>query len=62
MSNAPCKDCKDRKPACHDTCETYKSWLSVEHEKKEHNNSHTNIYDNFHIDNIVKARRRYNAP
>lgn len=25
-NDAPCKDCKDRHPACHDTCERYKAF------------------------------------
>lgn len=26
MDIAPCKDCRNRRPGCHDTCERYKTW------------------------------------
>ena len=26
MDIAPCKDCRNRRPGCHDTCERYKAW------------------------------------
>lgn len=30
-----CKDCKDRHPACHDTCEHYLAWKKQEAEAKK---------------------------
>lgn len=26
--NAPCKKCPDRKPACHDNCHKFQTWLA----------------------------------
>lgn len=31
----PCKDCKDRHPACHDSCEKYKAWLAAYHADRQ---------------------------
>lgn len=56
--SAPCYKCENRKPSCHDTCEVYKNWKSVNEQKKEHVRSATTDYDNFHIDNIVRFKRR----
>lgn len=32
---APCKNCKDRHPACHSECKGYKEWLEVLDKEKE---------------------------
>lgn len=32
--NAPCKNCPDRYPACHDKCQKYQTWLA-EYRKEE---------------------------
>ena len=37
----PCKDCKERHPACHDSCDRYKEWKQrlekVNEERKKYN-------------------------
>ena len=38
---SPCKDCKNRHPACHDSCERYNDWKQrlekVNEERKKYN-------------------------
>lgn len=38
---SPCKDCKNRHPACHDFCDRYKEWKQrlekVNEERKKYN-------------------------
>lgn len=41
MRNVPCKDCKDRKPACHDTCEAYKNCVKEYKEGRKQLNNDT---------------------
>lgn len=57
--SAPCYGCEKRKPSCHDTCVEYMNWVSIERQKKEHNRSILTDYDNFHIKNIIRSKRRY---
>lgn len=33
---SPCKDCSDRHPACHGSCEKYKAWAERDHAQKKH--------------------------
>lgn len=35
MSNAPCKDCSERKVGCHSQCEKYKLYADELHEISE---------------------------
>ena len=35
MTINTCKDCKDRFPACHDTCERYKQRVEEFHKEKD---------------------------
>jgi hypothetical protein len=56
--NAPCYKCEDRSPACHDGCERYKEWKSVEDKKKEHVESIHNESDEFLISNVMRQQRR----
>lgn len=38
MAQAPCKGCRERKPACHDTCEKFAAFrkeLEAENEKRK---------------------------
>lgn len=34
MKDSPCKDCPDRKPACHDQCQKHQNW-HAEYRKEE---------------------------
>ena len=34
--NAPCKDCADRHPGCHGSCEKYKAWRDRYHAQQKH--------------------------
>lgn len=38
---SPCKDCKDRHPACHGSCDRYKEWKrrleKVNEERRKYN-------------------------
>ncbi len=56
--NAPCYKCEDRRPACHDRCEKYKEWKSVEDKKKEYVESRYNESDEFLISNVMRQQRR----
>ena len=59
--SAPCRNCKDRHPACHDKCKTYIEWVTLEHKKKEDVMKHTlSEVDTIHINNIYRERRRHN--
>ena len=59
MSNAPCKGCELRCPACHDRCLKYKDWLAIERKKKaDIQKSAMNEVDTMHQQNIYKAKRR----
>lgn len=61
--NAPCYKCEDRCPACHDRCERYKEWKSVEDRKKESvRDACLTETDIMHISNIYKTKRRNNIP
>lgn len=33
--DCPCKDCTERKAACHDVCEPYKQWIAKRHAENE---------------------------
>lgn len=35
MSIAPCKDCINRHPACHSSCDDYKSWETENKERRK---------------------------
>ena len=36
MSNSvPCKGCKERFTACHDTCKKYKKWVELSRKKND---------------------------
>ena len=45
---SPCKDCIDRHPACHDTCDLYKEWKrrleELNKARKEYDRSRYNKY------------------
>lgn len=59
--NAPCLGCKERHPACHDSCEKYKVWMCEEKKRKDHvKGACMNEFDMMHLDHIYKAKRRYN--
>lgn len=54
----PCLGCKDRHPACHSGCSTYKDWLTglkARHEKEKQN---TNPYSYTKERNIAKKAMR----
>lgn len=59
--SAPCKDCKQRYPACHDKCKSYQDWVSIERQKKEDSQKRSmSEVDIMHINNIYKTKRRNN--
>lgn len=59
--SAPCKDCKQRHPACHDKCKSYQDWVSIERQKKEDSQKRSmSEVDIMHINNIYKTKRRNN--
>lgn len=45
---APCKDCPDRIPGCHDSCDRYKEWKSqlekLNEARREYDRSRYNKY------------------
>ena len=54
----PCLGCKDRHSACHDSCDTYKSWiadLKVRHKKEKKSR---NLYSYTKEKSIAKKAMR----
>lgn len=64
----PCKDCRDRHLACHDTCEKYKEWHSECEADQKYLDSfkrerlegkwHRSNLKNMHISSKPKEERR----
>jgi hypothetical protein len=56
-----CYQCKDRHPACHDTCEIYleRKAKDAEHKKQitEGRRKAGSLYDHYHYRSIVKSKR-----
>ena len=54
-----CKDCAERHPACHDTCEKYikakAEWTEIQ-EKIKHERNLTWSFDTYHFDQVVKRQ------
>lgn len=51
LPKAPCKDCPDRNPSCHTTCDKYKQY-KVEHKKKSEELANLKKYFNYKAESI----------
>lgn len=52
-----CKGCTERKPGCHDHCETYKKYKEQNEEIRERRRS-TNMIRAMIIENVIKLKKR----
>ena len=59
-SGCPCKDCENRTPGCHDTCEGYKAWRSgwdkMMETRREYLKSFDTISDSY-IKHLLRKNR-----
>lgn len=58
---SPCKDCKDRKAACHSTCAAYNEYkrnLEKEKAKVETTYKHECVFQEFVVDGKKKTIKR----
>lgn len=60
---SPCKDCPDRYPGCHDSCEKYKCWkdelAAVKKDLRLKNSSH--LYNYAAKQRVWRSYRRDNS-
>ena len=58
----PCKDCKERYPACHATCDKYSAWrhrYDKDKAEAEAEAAKERLLNEFNADNIRKAPNRF---
>ena len=47
MIQAPCKNCSDRHPICHDTCKKYQTFKVKHEEEKQKSQMYTDEYRSY---------------
>ena len=61
MNKAPCKECNDRAPACHDTCLAYRGWaaaLNARHERLQEKKRQESVLEEYISSRKTKQIRR----
>ena len=61
MKMSPCKDCKKRHTACHDTCEVYIKWAQYVKDTKHKLNMDKTHYRSTATRKAYKIRRKKNS-
>lgn len=62
MRRNPCKNCEDRVPGCHGTCEHYIAWKAAREEEKEisrHNSKGERDAKSFEIAHHLNKQRQW---
>ena len=58
MRMAPCKDCEDRYPACHDLCSQYRRWVAERDEIKQKRKENAKEHDYFVAASMRHMRKK----
>lgn len=56
MPNAPCKNCEERSPACHDSCEKYQAFKADRAQMKHNMTVMSNLRTNKKVQPYWKRR------